>query len=130
MPFAIHLPTWVPEGFERLDEVMLALPRADTTFALAIMTWCDMQSEECLRLNMEHAPNGSNEWLVGTESIEEIEINGSPAALVRGAWDEKQEAWQAGELITLSWQSSQKNVTYHLMASEGAVAISALVRKE
>lgn len=128
LPFAIHLPTWLPEGFERLDEVMVALPRAEHTFALAIVTWCDMQSEECLRLNMEDAPNGSNEWLVGSESIEEIEINGSPAALVRGAWDAKQEAWELGEVMTLSWHSSQKNVTYHLMASEGAVPIEALVR--
>lgn len=126
LPFAIQLPSWVPERFELRDEVMVL--GAEHRFALAIVTWCDMQSGECLRLNMEHAPNGSNEWLVGRESIEEIEINGSPAALVRGAWDAKQEAWELGEVITLSWHSSQEDITYHLMASEGAVPIEALVR--
>lgn len=115
LPFAIHLPTWVPEQFERLDKLMVALPQADTAFALAIVTWCDMESGECLRLNMEHAPNGSNEWFVAAESLAELEINGSPAALVRGAWDGEQEAWESGQVITLSWQSSQPDVTYHLI---------------
>jgi hypothetical protein len=68
---------------------------------------------------------GQAQTLVGPESSETIFINGQPAALVRGGWDEVSQNWSHQErLTTLIWQNGR--LQHKLLCFSDLVSIAEL----
>ena len=58
-------------------------------------------------------------WLVDTDSVEEVQVNGQPAALVDGGWDADSGQWDRDSAIILSWMKGEE--MYQLHASGTSV---------
>lgn len=133
LPFRFGVPAWAPEGFVPNDQVSVLLPAGDSDLSHATnvyLTWL--------------GPSGTAKiWLVaqpsfllecpecavpvGPESLEELEVNGSPASLVRGAWNDQTQQWDSsGGLINLRWSGG--DIIYLLTGIEPMVSVDDLVR--
>ena len=99
LPYSISLPTRVPDGFTMGAAVRIAhFPGAGPQVTI---TWYGSD------------PNVGNidltifaqriDWLVETDDVQEIEINGQPAALVGGSWNADTGQWDQGAARILNW---------------------------
>ncbi len=52
-------------------------------------------------------------WLADTDSVEEVEVNGQPAALVGGSWDYDTGQWNTEVNVTLSWMKGEGMYQLH-----------------
>lgn len=106
IPFT--LPTWVPDGFEvnpvffRVDAPVEELSpavrsqwRGDRGYIDLTIVPYDKKWESRYKDRPEN---------VGPESVEEVDINGSPAALVSGGWTADKFP-EVGETLTYTWSS-------------------------
>jgi len=115
LPFDFSLPTWAPEGFVLQEGVAVALPRE---MPYARLWWRNDDLHQSIYLEVmypatdEQRPN----WVVGPGSVEEVEVNGQPAALVHGAWNADAQEF-GGDLLTLMWE--RDGVYYSLVGMEG-----------
>ncbi len=118
LPFELHLPAWAPEGFVlQEDQVRILLHTSGTERQTVSFTWWDPAHRQSIHLtiDVDHPASSWGQWLVGSESsVEEVVINGQPAALVRGGWENGQ--WGAEPAITLLWQPAGAEATYMLSA--------------
>jgi hypothetical protein len=120
LPYSISLPAWVPDGFKmgslaRIDYFPGAGPQVT-------ITWYGSD------------PNVGNidltiyaqriDWLVETDDVQEVEVNGQPAALVVGGWDADSGQWddEAGRM--LNWMKGNEMYQLHSMGA----AIEDLIR--
>lgn len=111
-PFEFAMPAYVPDGYIFTDKVDVY--RKDK----AIFTrWVNKDGEEILLLVEVDQGQG---YLTGVDAAEEIEINGQPAMLVYGGYDQNGK-WDSGLkmvniylrrdnlIYLLSWTTSQTN---------------------
>ena len=63
---------------------------------------------------------------IGPDSTEEVQVNGQPAALVRGIWDYNTKQWDSPEHLSLFWQLH--DVTYELQTIETILSVDQLIR--
>jgi hypothetical protein len=135
LPFELRLPAWVPEGFVlNHDEVIFGgqkgfrliegtrVPGLDDTDLprTAILVWeKDGQVAFALLVSQDRADAKDNPIQVGSlKDVQEVEIHGNPAPLVKGTWELKSGAtftWKA-EGLTLFWQWN--GLAYQLMCSD------------
>ncbi|GAP13395.1 hypothetical protein LARV_01149 [Longilinea arvoryzae] len=121
---AIDLPSWVPAGFVLQDPVSV-LQLGDGVTRVEI-TWSSPENGAIL-LNIEQYPAGSeSNWLVSPESIEEVLVDGEPAALVRGAWNANAKQWDHMDFLSLYWKSGVQN--YILRGLGGQISAETLIR--
>ena len=122
--FAFGLPTWVPEGFVLQKEAVLF---AEEPFLRLSLKWVDSTgSGRSLNLDVAQA-NTETTWVVGPDSVEVTEVNGQPAAIIRGGWDYDAKEWsQALEVLTLRWR--QGEVEYLLTMYGGRLSMDDLTR--
>ncbi len=52
-----------------------------------------------------------------TDDVEEVQVNGQPAALVGGSWNADTGLWDGGSDLTLSWMKGDQ---MYLLRSPGA----------
>lgn len=124
LPFAINLPTWVPEGYTLRERV--TVPHFEDQLARVAIRWSAPEKAE-LMLTIEKRPAGAeNRWVIGDGSLQEITVHGQPAALVRGAWDYDEKQWSHAGILTLFWPHDGQ--TYNLQAHEEYIPIEDLVR--
>jgi Domain of unknown function (DUF4367) len=120
LPYLISLPTWVPDGFKMGTSVRIAhFPGAGPQVTI---TWYGSD------------PNVGNidltifaqrvSWLVETDDVQEVEVNGQPAALVAGGWDYDTGQWDNGAARMLNWMKGNEMYQLH---SPGA-AVEDLIR--
>jgi hypothetical protein len=134
---AMALPAHVPEGFELQQSVMLVeMGELAQRVHLAELAWRkeeliqepDLYREIFIRLQVAHHPDGTQQPSlgVGEGGVESIEINGQPAAIVRGAWSVDSQAYEAAPLLQIVWQMGDRTV-YTLLANEELVPVEDLI---
>lgn len=111
-PFRFGFPTWVPDGYT-LDQVAgVAVSKSWVSF-----TWNNPDRAE-IQLLVEQEYNGYA-IPAGEDSSQEIQVNGTPALLIRGFWDAGHQ-WDARRGISLGWVKD--GVHYRLSYFERDVA--------
>lgn len=121
LPYPIRLPAWAPDGFTMGDSVRVAhFPGADAP--QVTITWYG--SDRTVG-NIDLLVLGQKvDWQVETDDVEEVEVNGQPAALVGGSWNADTGQWDGGSDLTLSWMKGEQ---MYLLRSPGA-SVEDLIR--
>ena len=114
VPFAIRLPTWLPDGFVMSNSVRISY--FGEKFTPVIITWYGSNPDVG---NIELMIGQRVSWLVNTGDVQEVEVNGQPAALIGGTWDVDTNQWQSQSDLTLSWMKG--DVMYRLSSAGAAV---------
>lgn len=126
-PVALRVPAWAPDGYTREETVSITnLPDGNVS---ALMTWQGDQNR--LALYTYSSPQtllrrGGDGIAVGPGSVEEVQVNGQPAAIVRGAWNANTKAWGPDMLISLLWADDARG--YMLSGMEEHIGAAELMR--
>jgi hypothetical protein len=109
LPYSIQLPTWVPDGFQMGTAVRIAyFPGAGPQVTL---TWYGADPKVG---NIDLTIFAQRiDWLVETDDVQEVEVNGQPAALVGGGWDADSGQWDAGAARMLNWMKGNEMYQLH-----------------
>ena len=115
LPYAISLPAWVPDGFKQSSVARISyFPGGPPQVTI---TWYGSDPQVG---NIDLTIFGKRiNWLVDTEDVQEVQVNGQPAALVGGSWDADTGQWNNDSSLMLNWMKG--NEMYQLM-SPGASA--------
>ena len=120
--FELAVPSWAPAGYILQDDVtVVEFPDSGLTFAR--VAWYS-DAGQVIDLQAEYP--GTATWEVGPDSLEEITVNGAPAAVLRGMWNADTGEWVHSSAISLNWRRG--DVTYHLSSSNGATSVAILVQ--
>jgi hypothetical protein len=99
MPFTFGLPKDVPEGFELQDNAAFANSKD-----WVMLVWSKENAE--IAMLVERTYTGY--YLpAGPDSAEEVQVDGAPALLIRGWWDENH-LWDPGRRLELHWQKDER----------------------
>ena len=109
LPYSISLPTWIPDGLKMGTSVRISyFPGAGPQVTI---TWYGSD------------PNVGNidltiyaqriDWLVETDDVQEVEVNGQPAALVVGGWDADSGQWNRESARMLNWMKGDEMYQLH-----------------
>jgi hypothetical protein len=103
LPFSIRFPTWVPDGFVRSNSVRISY---FPNITQAIITWSSSNPRAAIieLMIMDKRVN----WVVETDNVHELQVNGQPAALVGGGWDAETGQWDSGADLSLSWMKDEQ----------------------
>lgn len=114
LPYPIRLPTWAPDGFRMGTSVRISyFPGAAPQVTI---TWYG--SDRTVG-NIDLLVWGQKvDWLVETDDVQEVQVDGQPAALVGGSWNADTGQWDGSDL-TLSWMKGDQ---MYLLRSPGAPA--------
>lgn len=141
LPFAFGLPTWVPDGFVLIDEARVMFFNEQPHNAQFMWRKDDPEDPNIwttITLLVEPRKGGEGSIVIGRGSAEEVQINGEPAALVRGAWNADTHQWETnditpqtelsgiGNMINLHWVAN--DVGYHLSGVKDSVSEEDLIR--
>lgn len=109
VPYPIQLPAWLPEGSVRLDLVRVT-EFPDFDWALVTIEWEIIEpgtiGSGLPTFRLAIWPYfGESRRIVGVDAIEEVSINGLPAALFKGGWDLDLHEWNSDiPVFTLTWR--------------------------
>ena len=106
-PFEFSLPGWTPAGYA------LGEPAVSTSGSWVMLTWSNDDNHE-ITLLVEDTYTGYN-LPVGDGSVEEIDLQGISAVLVRGNWDSSHQ-WNPDLGIAIYWL--QDGHDYRLIYAE------------
>jgi hypothetical protein len=98
LPFEFDMPTYLPDGFHFVDHV-------DVYSDAVFLRWTNGEADEIL---MQIATEHAQEYVTGPNSAQEIQINGQPAMLIQGGYDDNQH-----------WDSDRKMI--HIVQRDGEV---------
>ena len=107
-PFQFGMPAWVPEGYTLDENVGIA-----NSNDWVSLIWTNSENSE-IEMLVEQKYTGYD-IPAGENSSEEIQINGQPALLVRGFWNEQHE-WDPQRGISIGWE--KEDHFYRLTYSE------------
>ena len=108
LPYPISLPTWVPDGFEMSSLVRITY--FGSKYTPTEITW---SGSDMMVGNIILTVGQPVDWLVDTDHLQEVEINGQPGGLTSGNWDADNGQW-GGNDQTLTWMKG--DVQYRLSA--------------
>jgi hypothetical protein len=111
-PFPFGLPAWVPDGYLLDESAGMA-----TSNDWVLLAWKNPDLSE-IELLVEREYSGTN-IPSGQNASEEIKINGKPALLIRGFWDENHQ-WDPRRGISLDWEKEGRH--YRLNYTERGMA--------
>jgi hypothetical protein len=107
------LPSWLPEGLVRQEEVRVSNIATNIT-----IFWVDDSVKgRGLSLDVGKA-NPDVNLLVGPDSVTEVMIHDTPAMLIRGGWFENTQQWEEEGPIALRWQTGSIEYTLSTMMPE------------
>ena len=106
VPFDISLPTWVPDGFTMSTTVRISYFGTKYT-PVEIMWYGSDPMVGGIILDVGQKVS----WLVDTDHVQEVQVNGQPAGLTGGNWDADSGQWD-GDDQTLTWMKG--DVMYRL----------------
>ena len=118
---SLQLPTYVPLGYEREadtsfsvwgngDPLLTVTWRREGQFAV-ISLWINQCTEDAQGCGMGVGPGG----------VEEIILNGKPATLIRGAWNEETQQYGLSDAVHVVWRYDE-NTVYQLWSSDQRLA--------
>ncbi len=82
LPYTLELPAYVPDGFLFEDKV-------DLVKSSVFMRWMNKEGDEILMLvDTDHG----QQYVMGTDAAQEVQVNGQPALLFQGGYD-KEHNW-------------------------------------
>jgi Domain of unknown function (DUF4367) len=114
LPFAVSLPAWAPDGFV-LDTNARITDFGSGYTPITIAYWGEAPGGWPAVIYLSIGQN-TRSWIVDLEHVEEVQINGQPAALTRGGWNADTGQWNVAEGgLTLTW--TRGDLQYQLMAS-------------
>jgi hypothetical protein len=124
----IVLPEFVPADFELQPMVRLWHIIALEEHQLARLNWlhtdivANNKIETFITLEVDFAPGVESKpgYNVGTGGVEEVELNGKQAALIRGMWDHELGEYVDAPFIFLIWKYDE-HTTYTLSANRDMV---------
>lgn len=119
------LPTYVPQGFERLTDVeFFDLPGQPTL----VVTWKRQNHYSRIKLLISHNSFEIKEYAesLGTGAIEETVLDGKAAIIVRGRWNIGIREY-GFSTTALMWRYDE-NTVYALMSLELAVPLDELIK--
>ncbi len=102
LPFPLNLPAWTPDEYALEETVSITrLPDGNMT---AMVTWLGHENRLMLHVYSSAQTLMREDGVaVGPRSVEEVQVNGQPAAIVRGAWNANTRTWGPDMLISLLW---------------------------
>ena len=129
-PGTISLPSTLPEGYSLNPEVQLtdfeggSLPVAD-------VRWRKENPDggwSSLSLNIDYLSEKAQDLarVVGEGAIEEVTINGKPAALIQGGWNYDTKSFDPNIGLNLRWEYDKRTV-YELHSSDEAIGREELI---
>lgn len=121
----LQLPTYVPRGYEREAEVRFSVwglnePALQVIWRNEEQSWIqlfiDQCSEDMLGCGMA----------AGEGALKEITLNGQPAALIRGGWDEAKQQYDLSGSIHVVWRYDENTV--YVIWSSNVSLVEELIR--
>lgn len=124
-PAPVALPDYLPQGTTRREEVLLV---SFPDMPMLSLTW-DNPSTGGFGLDIQHCSNGAENcgWIVGEGALEEITLNGKPAAVVRGAWDYDAQRYDASLPVAIRWKYNEDTI-YTLSSWSSEMPLDELIR--
>jgi hypothetical protein len=124
LPFSLDLPAWVPEGYALQPEVTVStLEGVDIS---VFIEWISPPHRYLTLLVGQRLDGNPGLFKIGEDSMEEVEVNGEPAALVRGVWIGDSQEWAGPQELSLYW--AHKGQVYTLYAYEDYISVDELIR--
>lgn len=127
-PAPIQLPTYVPQRYERLADMQFYIWSEDSSTLTII--W-EKREEDILvgmiSLNIAPCPSSSTScgMIVGEGALEEIALNGKPAAVVRGGWNYDTKEYDLSLDTAIQWRYDE-NTVYRI--SSYAIPLEELIK--
>jgi hypothetical protein len=125
----ISLPDTVPDGFELQPEVRLTEIAELEQHQFARLAWRQVKNEgqdnetvSFITLEIDFAPGAEQKpgYVIGQSGLEEIDLNGQQAVLIRGVWDHERQETTDAPFIFLVWKYDEAT-TYTLSANSNWV---------
>lgn len=124
LPLEINLPAWVPEEYILEDRVYVT--QFSEGYTDVYLNWVK-PGERKLTLHISSVTNDQPmSMIIGANSAEEVQVNGQPAALVRGGWSADSKQWEENGSLSIYWRLDGE--TYFLMAGEDDLTVEELIR--
>ena len=117
LSYPISLPTWVPDGFKMSTSVRISY--FGPKYTPVEILW---HGTDPVVGGMMLDIGQPVQWLVDTDHVQEVRINGQPAGLTGGNWDADSGQW-SGDDQTLTWMKG--DVQYRL---SGRLPLEDLIR--
>jgi len=118
VPFDFATPTYLPTGLRSPAEVSVI----EAKRPLVKLLWRDGGGGfvQLTANGLDHKADAKT--VVGPNSSQEILINGQPAVMVRGAWDDTSQTWHyQSEMTTIIWNVT--GVQYQLLSYSTLVSL-------
>ncbi len=118
LPFAFGVPTWAPAGYVLQEQaVEVTYFSGEPPVPWVNVEWLEPSSHFGIRLYFRQSGVGNYPCgeLVGPNSVEEVQVAGQPAAVVRGGWNVDTGEYgdiSSGGLVRLVWE--REGVCYTL----------------
>jgi hypothetical protein len=125
----ISLPDTVPDGYELQPEVRLTDIAELEQHQFARLGWRQVKNEgqdnemvAFITLEIDYAPGAEQKpgYVIGQSGLEEIDLNGQQAVLIRGVWDHERQETIDAPFIFLVWKYDEAT-TYTLSANSNWV---------
>lgn len=136
LPDPIRLPQWIVPGFQQEASVtVLSLPEVDPKHSPVSVMWYHTDESGQLMasvwLHVQYiegmAETARTPFQAGPAgSVQAVEVNQQPAALIRGAWNADTEVYDSTSLLMLHWQRG--GYDYVLSGYGPAVTVEDLMR--
>lgn len=127
VPYDFGFPTAAPDGWAMDAQVGVGYPEG---IPVVEIQWTNLNHAGVIHLLIQptHRPDDGTplRTLVGTDSYQEIEINGVPAVFVKGGWDTDTREWLHPDVITILWRIG--DVRYSLYTNDDSIPQADLVR--
>ncbi len=121
-PCELALPEWLPEGLELRS---VQVDRYTDEAATAILMWSNAYGETPLTMFIFcPAQEGQGPVIPPDAVVEEVKVNGQPAAVVYGKWINHQ--WEPRAWPVLYWRS--REVVYEFASGSPQITVETLVR--
>jgi len=126
-PSPVMLPTYVPQGYERQTDVEFFV--LGDTPTLVIRWDSNEKSAGNIELDIKHCPSGFENcgMTVGEGALEEIMLNGKPAAVIRGAWNYDTQQYDLSPMTAIQWKYDE-NTVYTLSTWNQDMPLEELIR--
>ena len=118
LPYPVSLPAWVPDGFTMGTSVRISY--FGTKYTPVEIIWYGPDPKVGgIMLTVGQRVS----WLVDTDHLQEVKVNGQPAGLTGGSWDADTGKWGGEDEKTLTWM---KGDVMYLLSSR--IPVEDLIR--